>query len=297
VLLAEKLQLRRSESLIGSDHDPLRDKLIRLVPRTPLPNSGLEVSRISLGLSRLHHMKSVRERVRLIDTARGLGITHFDTARLYGDGLSERTLGRAIGRHRSSVTIATKFGMLATDWMGALGSAGWPFWAARSALRRFGLIAYHKRSYSVSTMRSSLDASLRLLRTDYVDVLLIHDPPSPDFEQRALLFDALDTERRAGKIRHIGIAGQHAQALALADPDLFGVVQTSESMWRGDSPVPDFTYGAIRAGLAGAGENQADGAHSALARALARRANGSVLVGTTNVDHLRHAAQVATSGP
>ena len=59
-----------------------------------LPNSPLSVSRLGLGLGSVHRINSARGRLELVRAAIDLGITHFDTARLYGDGLAERVLGQ-----------------------------------------------------------------------------------------------------------------------------------------------------------------------------------------------------------
>jgi aryl-alcohol dehydrogenase-like predicted oxidoreductase len=269
-----------------------------IVPQTVLKGSGLQISRIALGLSHLHHMKSSRDRDRLIGEARDLGITHFDTAPLYGDGLAESALGRSLRRCRSEVTIATKFGLLPSRWIGALGVLGWPFHAGRSVLRRLELITWPKRSFSVAAFQSSLSASLKSLRTDYIDIFFLHEPKLPDLDSNPALLDSLMKAKQAGKIRAIGIAGAGCGPIVSRFGEIIDVIQTGELDWDGTTFVPDLTYGAITAGKATAGTTEAtvNPAGASLLRALSRRPEGAVIVGTTKVDHLRQLAEFAANG-
>jgi aryl-alcohol dehydrogenase-like predicted oxidoreductase len=264
-----------------------------MVGRVKLANGALDVSRVSLGLSHLHHLRRHADRERLLNHARDLGITHFDTARLYGDGLSERALGRAMRRWRGGVTVTTKFGLLPVDWLGTLGWAAAPVWVMRSAAKRANLITWPKRSYDIATMQRSLERSLRLLQTDYVDIFSIHEPRPSDLDDGYLdlLASALDAERRAGRIRFTGIAGGHALSIARTRPGMFDIVQAPESASDDCSLVPEFTYGAISSPRVSA---RGDSPRMALKRALLRRPQGSVLVGTTSTSHLEEAAAVAS---
>jgi aryl-alcohol dehydrogenase-like predicted oxidoreductase len=266
-----------------------------MISRTRLPRSGLSISRLGLGLSRLHHLGVETDRCRLIDVARDLGITHFDAARLYGDGLAERSLGQALGRNRSTVTIATKFGLLPNRLIEAIPAAALPLRALRSVLRRSKLWHGPKRSWSVRTLQESLALSLRLLRTDYVDILFVHDP-RPD-ELGEDLLRALVVEKQKGKVRFIGISGNYAYAIAIYSKcsDVFEVVQVPETEWKDSELIPDITFGVLAHGpqIFGKASPDSDVARSRLANALARRRDGSVLVGTTSVTHLRQLAGVS----
>ncbi|HZZ43853.1 MAG TPA: aldo/keto reductase [Tepidisphaeraceae bacterium] len=169
-----------------------------------LGRTGLKVSRICVGCmsygvpERGPHLWSIPE-----DKARPffvraleLGINFFDTANVYSDGTSEEILGRAIRdlTQRDSVVIATKVhGRMRPDPNGA------------------GL--------SRKAILTEIDASLRRLGTDYVDLYQIHrfDPQTPIEETLEALHDVV----RAGKARYIGAssmyAWQFAKALYLAD--------------------------------------------------------------------------------
>ena len=199
------------------------------VPRTVLPNCGLVTSRLAFGLSHLHRVPFNRDRERLLNAAHELGFTHFDTARTYGDGLGERALARLVRSHRASLTIATKFGLQSWDWLGATGSLSYPVRAVRGGLARGRLIRWPRHDYSARGMQRSLDNSLRLLRTDYVDILFVHEPPTAEFSIDEPLREALRRVRAAGKVRYLGIAGGAAPKVFQRNRELFDVFQCPES--------------------------------------------------------------------
>lgn len=265
------------------------------IRQTVLKGSGLKVSRIAMGLSQLHHMKSSYDRDRLIEEARSLGITHFDAAPLYGDGLAERALGTSLRPFRSEVTIATKFGLLPSRWIGAMGIFAWPLHAGRSVLRRFRLIRWPKRSFLVATFQNSLSASLKALRTDYIDIYFLHEPTLADMEGNFALLDGLIKAKEVGKIRAIGIAGSRCGPIVSQFGGMIDVIQTGEFDWDEATFVPDLTYGAItgRRATATTIDPRVNPAGASLVRALSRRPEGSVVVGTTKVNHLRQLAEFA----
>ena len=261
--------------------------------RTILARSRIEVSRIGLGLSRIHHLMFEAERAQLIHKARSVGISHFDVARLYGDGLAERSLGRALRGVRSTVTIASKFGLLPNDWLVALGSGARPWWAARSILGRARLSHWPRRSFTAETLRRSLRRSLQLLQTDYIDIYYLHEPRLADLEGNEELIDALLLAKKNGQVRALGIAGadvsMHAQF-----PGVFDVIQTAESNWAGLTTAPDFTYGVLsgsKPALSAAGSPDA-GVRQLLQAALAKRPQGAVLLGTSKGKHLDFVTEI-----
>jgi aryl-alcohol dehydrogenase-like predicted oxidoreductase len=268
-----------------------------MISSTQLPRSGLSISRLGLGLSRLHHLGVEADRRRLIDVAHDLGITHFDAARLYGDGLAERSLGQTLGRKRPTVTIATKFGLLPNRLIEAIPAAALPLRAVRSVLRRSKLWHGPKRSWSVRTLHDSLASSLRLLRTDYVDILFVHDPRPDELATGDDLLRALVAEKQKGKVRFIGIAGHYDYAITIYSKysDVFDVLQVPETEWKDGELIPDITFGALAPGpqIFGSASPDSDVVRSRLANAFARRPDGAVLVGTTNAAHLRQLAGVS----
>ena len=77
-----------------------------MIPVVRFERSGLQTSKLALGLSRIHYLLSMRERQNLPARAADLGIRHFDAARSYGDGLAEATLGRFLSGRRSNFIVA-----------------------------------------------------------------------------------------------------------------------------------------------------------------------------------------------
>ncbi|MGZ3333347.1 MAG: aldo/keto reductase [Gemmatimonadaceae bacterium] len=126
----------------------------------------------------------------VIDAALDQGINFFDTADMYADGRSEELIGRFVVErgHRSQVLIATKFGQ---DMPGQ-GRGARP--------------AYVKRAF---------EASLKRLRTDYIDLYQLH-LPDPDVPIAETL-GALDELVKAGKVREIGCSNFSAQQMVDAE--------------------------------------------------------------------------------
>lgn len=118
----------------------------------------------------------------VVSAAMDAGITLFDVADVYGapPGRSEELLGAALGARRSEVVIATKFGM------NARGANGTDFGARGS--RRY--------------IRLAVEASLRRLRTDWIDLYQLHEPDRDTPLEETLA--ALDELVQAGKVRYIG---------------------------------------------------------------------------------------------
>jgi aryl-alcohol dehydrogenase-like predicted oxidoreductase len=232
-------------------------------------------------------------RVALIERAIDLGITHLDTARFYGDGLSEQVLGEVLGPRRSRVTITTKFGLLPTPGIAALGAFAPLGRKARGAFARLGLIDYPRRSYSTATLQHAFAASLRALRTDHVDVLAIHEPDGVAGIDDDTI-EALCAVRRSGAARFIGVAGNDVAAVLARWGDVLDIVQTAENGGRTGDRVPDVTYGLFSSGMTrGAPPLIQAEVDRRLRTALARRPQGAVLVQTRNPDRLSSFVEIA----
>jgi aryl-alcohol dehydrogenase-like predicted oxidoreductase len=147
-----------------------------------LGRSGLTVSVVGLGCNNLGGRLDRSLTQGVIDAALEEGITLFDTADVYGvpRGSSEEELGKALGRRRDDVVVATKFGM---DMDGANG----PDFGVRGS-----------RRYVVT----AVEASLRRLGTDRIDLLQLHAPDSITPIEETLA--ALDDLVHAGKVRYLG---------------------------------------------------------------------------------------------
>jgi aryl-alcohol dehydrogenase-like predicted oxidoreductase len=124
----------------------------------------------------------------VVDAALDAGINFFDTADVYGAGQSEEFLGSALGRRRSQVILATKFG-------------------AKMDEQRDGA----KPAY----VRQAVEDSLRRLGTDRIDLYQLHRPdPATPIEDT---LDALDELVRAGKVREIGCSNFSVEQLRAAE--------------------------------------------------------------------------------
>ncbi len=149
--------------------------------RRKLGRTGLEASEIGLGGWQLGGgtawgAMDDRAALRLVAAAVEGGVTLFDTSPNYGAGRSERLLGEALEGTRDQVVLVTKFGH-----------------------RPDG-----SDDFSVGWFRESLNESLRRLRTDHLDVLLLHNPEPAMYAGTDPLWDELETARGEGKIRHFG---------------------------------------------------------------------------------------------
>lgn len=156
---------------------------------------------------------TTKERLMLLECAMEAGITHFDTAAYYGYGEAERLLGEALQGRRDAVTITTKFGMEAS----AVVKARWVNLVARRVLALVpGLrkIAGRARGamsarglFEPEKARASLERSLQALRTDYVDLFLLHEPEFADASSGPLI-EFLEGEVQRGTIRAFGCGGE-----------------------------------------------------------------------------------------
>ena len=136
---------------------------------------SLQVSVVGLGCNNFGWRIDAEASAKVIDTAIESGVTFFDTADRYGKGQSEDFLGRALGKRRDQIILATKFGMeMEKGQQGA----------------------------SPKYVLEAVDASLRRLRTDRIDLYQLHqpDPKTPITDT----LGALDELVRAGKVREVG---------------------------------------------------------------------------------------------
>jgi aryl-alcohol dehydrogenase-like predicted oxidoreductase len=143
-----------------------------------LGRSGLRVSVVGLGCNNFGGRIDLEATRRVVHKALDLGITLFDTADVYGErGGSEDCLGQVLGERRKDIVLATKFG-LPMDDAGTL----------KGGSRRY--------------IMSAVEASLRRLRTDWIDLYQFHrpDPLTPIEETLRALEDLI----RQGKVRYIG---------------------------------------------------------------------------------------------
>lgn len=182
-----------------------------------MAGTPLVTSRLGFGTASLHHLVSSSARQRLLEHARDQGIRYFDTAPLYGHESAERELGRFAKRGRGDLVLATKTGIVPDGLMSRMPALLYARLAGRQLLRRAGLGRADSyappRNYGATYTRARVERSLRLLGTDYIDILYLHEPTLaliPDCEGLAVELDRLKAE---GKVRHVGLSGTVTDAL------------------------------------------------------------------------------------
>ncbi len=190
--------------------------------RRKFGSTDLEVSEIGFGCSSLGTVlghDADQDGLQALEYALDQGINFFDTADAYSLGNSERLLGRAFQKKRDKVIIATKGGSRFTSgWRFALQSI--PFMAPlRRPLRRFkrffNLVRHSQKQYDYSDrqLRTAVEASLKHLQTDYIDVYQLYNPTRPVLEAGDFI-GTLESLKSQGKIRYYGVSCRtHEDAL------------------------------------------------------------------------------------
>src|SRR5947209_5535148 len=154
-----------------------------------LGEGGPEVSVVGLGCNNFGRRVDLEGTRAVVDAALEAGVTFLDTADIYGRGQSEELLGEVLAGRRDQVVLATKFGMDMGDGKGPRGSPAY--------------------------IRHAVEASLRRLRTDVIDVYWYHRPDGQTPIAETL--EALDELVRAGTVRAIGASNFSAKLIEEAD--------------------------------------------------------------------------------
>lgn len=174
-----------------------------------LGRQGLTTSAIgygAMGTAMAYGPSDDTESISAIRRAHELGVTHFDTAELYGWGEGERLLGEALAPIRGEVTIATKFGFT----------------------REFGPNSRPEH------VRDVVDASLRNLGVDHIDVLYqhIHDPAVPIEDVIGVMAECVE----AGKVSYLGLSNTTPDNIRRAHAvHPISVLQTEYSLFARES--------------------------------------------------------------
>ena len=179
-----------------------------------LGNTGITISRMGLGCSKFGSALggiSGPATQRLISTAIGNGINFFDTANIYGQGESERLLGKALHSHRHNVVIATKAGQRFPSAATAISFIKKPI--SHLAMRFPALAQEIKRRrdrplprcFEPHYLENELERSLKRLGTDYVDIFYLHSP-QPEHLKNNAIEKLMKSLKSAGKIRSWGVS-------------------------------------------------------------------------------------------
>ena len=176
---------------------------------------GLDVSRLGLGTMAmsgyyLDPSSSEAESIRTIHRALELGVTHIDTAEIYGPYANEELVGRALQGRRDQVTLATKFGLISHTGRGS----GTP-------------------DSSPDNVRAAVEGSLRRLGTDRIDLYYQHrvDPNTPIEDTMGALAELV----QQGKVRHVGLSEAWADTIRRAHAvHPVSALQSEYSLWTRD---------------------------------------------------------------
>ena len=279
-----------------------------IMNRRPLGNTGLEVSKLGIGLAEIGMHLSPVEQSRaavVLNTALDNGVNLLDTAACYGN--SEELIGDAVSGRRDEYVLATKCGHATPDETG--------------------------EAWTAQTVTRSIDRSLRRLKTDRVDIVQLHSC-SVDILEHGEVIRALEDARAAGKTRFIGYSGDNEAAAWAVNSGIFATLQTTlnlvdqnarrgllndarragmgviikrpiaNGIWGGgpDQPVATSRYDDINErvmAMMNAGPVRgapADRILLALGFTFAHPQVDTAIVGTTNPDHLLSNIELMNSG-
>lgn len=180
----------------------------------PLGSTDLRVSEIGFGCARIGGVfegSTRQDLVAVLHMAFDAGITFFDTADMYTQGESERLLGAAFHANRSKVVIASKAGYCLPSQKRAVAKIK-PL--IRPLIRRAGITRHHiptalkgtvTQDFSPRYLITSVEGSLKRLRTDYLDLYQLHSPPASVLQSGDFL-EPLEKLKKDGKIRYFGVS-------------------------------------------------------------------------------------------
>ena len=250
-----------------------------------LGSTGLKAFPLGLGTVKLGRNRDVKypsgfelpdvaEVERLLSEALELGIEFFDTAPAYGS--SEERLGSFVAAHRDEIVLCSKAG---EDW-GELGSS---------------------HDFSADGLVRSVEASLRRLRTDHLDLLLLHsDGRDAQILEEGDALEGLRKIRESGKARAVGASVKTREGIRIATRELdavmapFGVAHPELGRDLADARAAGCATIAIKVlGQGHAVEDGRDPVQVALDHVLQAEGIDLAVIGTINPLHLRDAVERA----
>ena len=178
-----------------------------------VPGLSTASTPLGYGCSLLMGRITRRQSIALVEAAFDAGIRHFDTAPSYGLGQAEQVLGEALAARRDRATITTKYGIPPPRNRNLVALArqlALPIVkrlpGVKARLSRAARNLAGRARFSPDELRLSVDASLAALRTDYIDILLLHEATVDDLSDELLA--ALDQIVKQGKVRTFGIGSE-----------------------------------------------------------------------------------------
>jgi aryl-alcohol dehydrogenase-like predicted oxidoreductase len=214
----------------------------------PLADTNRQTTRLGFGCGSLMGATNRRDSLKLLEAAYDAGIRHFDVAPMYGYGEAESCLGDFRQHHRGQITITTKYG-IAPPRKSAIIKLGrsiagpvlkqLPSLKHRLARAANAATRYPGRpTFIAAQAKASLDHSLLALRTDHIDLWLLHEATAADLQEDTLL-SLLEAEVKKGTIGTFGIGSgaNKIPALLATHPAYCRTLQYEWSVL--DSPISD----------------------------------------------------------
>ena len=185
-----------------------------------LPNSSVMTTEIGFGCAYLASGVEKSLSIRMVDTAFEAGLRHFDVAPPYGLGTAEDVLGIALAKRRCEVTIASKAGLARPrvgTYLMAIRALATPLRGNFSSFTRMvgsRMVRGERGQFSPESVQRSLTETLRRLRTDYLDLFLLHEAQATDISDELLTF--LDKLRKEGVVRAVGVGSSYEAAAEIS---------------------------------------------------------------------------------
>lgn len=181
------------------------------------------VSELGLGCARIGGIfqRDASSFIDLLHAAYDFGINFFDTADMYCQGESEQLIGHAFRRRRDRIIIASKVGYVLPGRRMLVARVK-PL--VRPLIRKFGLKRAQlpaaargalSQNFEPAYIRRALDASLKRLQTDYLDLLQLHSAPA-EVVQRGEWLETLQGLQKAGKVRFYGVSSDTIESARAA---------------------------------------------------------------------------------
>jgi aryl-alcohol dehydrogenase-like predicted oxidoreductase len=259
--------------------------------------TDLRCSRFIFGTAGLFNVGTRRRRLALLHAAVHHGFTHFDTAPYYGFGQAERDLADVCRAH-PAITVTSKVGIYSPG--GEQQSYG-SILLRKAAGRVVASVARPSRDLDLRRARESLEATLRRLERERVELYLLHEPVLDRLN--------LDEWRRwleqcvtSGKIGAFGLAPatEHVESFLQAGAALTPVLQVPDSLDRRETDLlrrhgrePQITYGYVSAARA---RGSTSPIPDILRSALERNGSGAIIVSTGDPRRLAQYASIAERG-